>query len=60
MPVLKAKKIIKKMDPGDTFTLLADDSGAKADIPALLKKTDCTLQSLDEDGDNLTFKITKN
>ncbi len=59
MPVIKAKKVIKKMQPGETFELYVDDSGAKQDIPALLKKTGCTLVELKEDGKNLTFIIKK-
>lgn len=59
MPVLKAKKIIKTMQPGDKLELIADDKGAKADIPALLNKTGCKLDELKEDGGILTFYITK-
>ena len=59
MPVLKAKKVIKKMNSGETFELLVDDSGAKADVPALLEKTGCELLELKEDGKELTFLIKK-
>ena len=59
MPILKAKKIIKKMTPGQTMELLSDDSGAKADIPALLNKTGCTLVEMKEEGSKITFLIKK-
>ena len=60
MPILKAKKVIKIMNPGETLELLADDGGAKADVPALLNKTGCTLVELKEEGSKLTFLIKKN
>jgi tRNA 2-thiouridine synthesizing protein A len=59
MPVLKTKKIIKKMNPGEILEVMADDQGAKSDIPALLKKTGCTLENLKEDNGLLTFVIRK-
>jgi tRNA 2-thiouridine synthesizing protein A len=59
MPVLKAKKVITGMTSGQTLELLADDMGAKADIPALLKKTNCTLVELKEEGSKLKFLIKK-
>lgn len=59
MPILKAKKIIKNMKTGETFEMLADDGGAKADVPALLNKTGCTLVELKEEGSQLTFLIKK-
>lgn len=60
MPVLKAKKIIKQMKPGETFELIADDRGAKADVPPLLNKTACTLEKLEESNGVFTFLIKKN
>jgi tRNA 2-thiouridine synthesizing protein A len=59
LPILKAKKIIKKMNSGETMELISDDTGAKADVPALLRKTDCTLLELKEEGEKLTFLIKK-
>lgn len=59
MPVLKAKKVITGMKPGETFELIADDQGAKSDIPALLNKTGCSLVELKENGGILTFTIKK-
>lgn len=59
MPVLKAKKVIKKMTPGQTFEFVADDSGAKVDIPPLLNKTGCTLVEMKEENGIFTFLIKK-
>jgi TusA-related sulfurtransferase len=50
LPILKAKKIIKKMNSGEIMELLSDDRGVKADIPVLLRKTGCTLLGLNEEG----------
>lgn len=59
MPILKAKNVIKDMKPGQTLEIIADDMGAKADIPALLKKTACTLVEMKEESGKLTFLVKK-
>ncbi|MHA2000822.1 MAG: sulfurtransferase TusA family protein [Promethearchaeota archaeon] len=60
MPVLKAKKIIKKMEHGQSLKLIADDIGAKVDIPALLSKTGCSLiEDIKEENGVFTFLIKK-
>ena len=59
MPILKTKKIIKKMESGQVLVMVADDSGAKADIPPLLRKTACTLVEMTEDSGVFTFTIKK-
>jgi tRNA 2-thiouridine synthesizing protein A len=59
MPILKAKNVIKGMKPGQTLEIVADDMGAKADIPALLKKTACTLVEMKEEKGKLTFLVKK-
>ena len=60
MPVLKASKIIKGMTSGQTFELIADDAGAKSDVPPLLNKTACTLVEMKENKGVFTFLIRKN
>ena len=60
MPVLKAKKVIKQMTAGQTFELISDDAGAKADVPPLLNKTGCSLVGdVKEEGGVFTFLIKK-
>ena len=59
MPVLKTKKIIKKMNPGEILEVIANDQGARSDIPALLKRIGCTLENLKEEDGLLTFVIRK-
>ncbi|MHA1166714.1 MAG: sulfurtransferase TusA family protein [Candidatus Hodarchaeales archaeon] len=59
MPVLKTKKMIKKMNLGEILEVIADDQGAKSDIPALLSKIGSTLEELKEEDGLLTFIIRK-
>jgi len=59
MPVLKAKKELKKLDSGDILELTVDDTGALKDIPALVKKTGDNIIQTNEDGSVITFKIQK-
>ena len=60
MPILKAKKVIKKMVSGQTFELISDDAGSKADVPPLLNKTGCSLDGeVKEDNGVFTFLIKK-
>ena len=59
MPVLMAKKELKKMSSGQTLELIVDDKGALKDVPALLKKTGDTILETKEDGEQITFMIQK-
>ena len=59
MPVLMAKKELKKMSSGQTLELIVDDTGAIKDVPALLNKTGDALLETKEDGDHLVFMIQK-
>ncbi len=59
IPVVHTKRIIKKMNIGETLEIRADDPGAKEDIPALLNKIGCNLENLSEEGNILTFLVKK-
>jgi tRNA 2-thiouridine synthesizing protein A len=59
MPVLMAKKELKKMSAGQTLELVVDDKGALKDVPALVKNTGDTILDTKEVGDNITFTIKK-
>jgi tRNA 2-thiouridine synthesizing protein A len=48
------------MVSGEILEIIADDIGAKEDVPALLKKTDCFLEEFKEEGEKLTFLVKKN
>ena len=59
MPVLKTKKELKNLTSGQVIEVIADDVGAKKDIPALLNKIGDQLVDLREDNGNLIFVIKK-
>ena len=59
MPVLKTKKELRNLASGDVIEVIADDVGAKKDIPALLNKSGDELVELREDNGNLIFVIKK-
>ena len=59
MPVLMTKKELRKMSSGEVLEVIADDVGAKKDIPALLGKSGDELVELKEDGPKLKFFIKK-
>ncbi|MFX0105782.1 MAG: sulfurtransferase TusA family protein [Candidatus Hodarchaeota archaeon] len=59
MPVLKTKKELKNLTSGQTIEVIADDVGAKKDIPALLNKIGDELVEMREDNGNLIFVIKK-
>ncbi|MFX1411535.1 MAG: sulfurtransferase TusA family protein [Promethearchaeota archaeon] len=59
MPVLKTKKELRNLAQGQVIEVIADDVGAKKDIPALLNKTGDELVDLREDNGNLIFVIKK-
>jgi len=59
MPVLKTKKELRNLTSGEVIEVIADDVGAKKDIPALLNKSGDELVELREDNGNLVFVIKK-
>ena len=59
MPVLLAKKELKKLASGDVLTLVVDDAGALKDVPALVSKTGDEILDTAEEGNKITFKIKK-
>ena len=59
MPVLKTKKELRSLNSGDVIEVIADDVGAKKDIPSLLSKSGDELVELREDNGNLVFVIKK-
>ena len=60
IPIINAKKIIKTMKPGEILEIIADDIGAKADVPALARKTNCIVEEFKEEDEKLTFIVKKN
>lgn len=58
-PVLKAKKAIDALKPGQTLFVEVTDKGSKADIPAFLKRTGNELLEMKESNGVFTFLIRK-
>lgn len=59
MPVLKAKKALDGLAPGQVLEFIATDSGTKTDIPALLKRLGHELLSSREENGKYIFYILK-
>ncbi len=59
MPVIKTKKALKELKPGQTLEVLATDKGAKSDIAALLRRIGDELVEMNEADGVITFLIKK-
>jgi tRNA 2-thiouridine synthesizing protein A len=59
MPVLKAKKALDSLAPGQILFIEATDKGSKADIPAMLKRTGNELLETEEKDNVFAFLIKK-
>lgn len=59
MPVLKTKKALDTMTPGQVLQVEITDPGSKSDIPAMLKRTGNELIEMKEEGGVFTYIIRK-
>ena len=59
MPVVKAAKEIRGMNPGEVLKILATDRGAVADFPAWAADTGHELIEWHEEGGALVFYVRK-
>lgn len=59
MPIVKLAQKMKEIQPGQILELLADDVGAKEDVPAWCNRTGNELVGIEEKEDVLTFYIKK-
>jgi len=57
MPIVQLAKKVKEMKSGQVLELLADDIGAKEDVPAWCARTGNELVGTEEDGKILRFYI---
>ncbi len=57
MPIVQLAKKIREMKSGQILELLADDVGAKEDVPAWCNRTGNPLVSTEQDGKILRFYI---
>lgn len=60
MPVLKTKKAIDAMGPGQTLEVITTDPASKADIPAFLDRVGHELVQAGEKDGIFSFLIKKN
>ncbi len=60
MPVVKTKKALDSMESGQVLLVELTDKGAKADIPAMLKRTGNELLGAEEKENVFFFLIKKN
>jgi len=59
MPVLKARKALKEVPPGEILEVLATDPGSVADFTAFCEATGCKmLESAEKDG-VYSFRLRK-
>lgn len=59
MPVVKAKKAIDSLQPGQVLLVLATDPGSKADFAAWSRSTGNELVSSGESGGIYSYEIRK-
>ena len=59
LPVLKAKRAIKNVNPGEHLKVIATDPGAMNDFKHFCSATGDTLESAIEEDNVLTFVIRK-
>ena len=57
MPIVKLAKKVREMQQGQVLELLADDVGAKEDVPAWCNRTGNELVGQEEDGKTIKFYI---
>jgi len=59
LPVLKARKRLKTMAPGETLRIEADDPAAIIDVPHFCAEQGHTLVDQSRDGETLVFFVRK-
>lgn len=59
LPVLKARKAMKALAPGDVLELRATDAAARRDVPAFCEAAGHILLETRQEGEILTFRIEK-
>lgn len=59
LPVLHAKKMLKKMASGDVLRVIATDPGSVSDIPALARQAGHELLETREEGGKFYYLMKK-
>jgi len=59
MPLLKSKKVIDTLEPGQILEILGTDEGSKIDLPGWCERVGHTYLGVKEEGSYLKFYIKK-
>ncbi len=59
LPVLRARKALKTIEPGDELIIEATDPAARSDFVAFCETTGCDLVSVEEESGVLTLHLRK-
>lgn len=59
MPILKTKKAVDSLQPGQVLKMIATDPGSLPDIQAWTEKTGNQLVAHEKDGDKFVFYIKR-
>ncbi len=59
LPVLKARRALKEVQPGGLLRVLATDPGAVKDFAHFCETTGCTLVETKREGEELHFLLRK-
>ncbi len=59
LPVLKARKRLKSLEPGAVLTLLADDPAAIVDVPHFCAEAGHEFLGVDEATDHQIYRLRK-
>ena len=59
LPVLRTRKALRTMTPGETLTVISTDPMSAIDIPNLLRECGSILLATEKDRQTLTFTIRK-
>ena len=59
LPVLKTKKALEELQPGQILEVISTDPGSKADIPAFCQRTGHELVAMEEQDGKYIYYIKK-
>ena len=59
MPLLKSKKVIDTLEPGQILEILGSDEGSKVDLPGWCKRVGHNYLGVKEEGSYFKFYIQK-
>ena len=59
LPVLRTRKALKSLQPGDSLEVLCTDPLAIVDVPNLIRETGDHIEVLKQDVDGIVFLIGK-